>query len=80
VTLHPNGTVTCDRCGGDCGNGGITECVPFPFLTPGGDVEHGHWCLRDDDAHDRCAAVAINADTMAASHPGGVALYLPPEG
>ena len=78
MTLHPDGRVTCNGCRGDCGNGGVTECVPFPFLDSDAELRQGHWCLREDATHRRCAALAVTAETMAASHPDGIDLYRPP--
>lgn len=31
---NPDGSYSCDRCGHDCGNGGVIDCVVVSALDP----------------------------------------------
>lgn len=31
---NPDGSFSCDRCGADCGNGGVADCVVVSALDP----------------------------------------------
>jgi hypothetical protein len=65
VSVLQDGTVVCDRCGGDVGNGSITDCVIVTALTTSRDIVAMHFCLVSDDTHERCATRVLTAKATA---------------
>ena len=51
MSLQPDGTYTCDRCGVDVGNAGIDRCAHITDLNPDDptDIRHFHLCLDRPD-------------------------------
>lgn len=58
MSLAPDGTVRCDRCGGPAGNGGTNAAVVIAFQTAAGDPVTAHLCLAGG-----CAAIFHDALT-----------------
>lgn len=52
MTMQSDGSFECDRCGADCGNGGVLDCVVVSDLdldNPG-HVANYHFCRdREED-------------------------------
>lgn len=47
MSLNPNGKAECDRCGADCGNGGIDKCAVVSLAQTGDNgarIANLHWC------------------------------------
>ena len=61
MSLRPDGSYRCDRCGADVGNGAVFSAVVVVDLDPDapGQMRQLHWC------RDTCAAVVLNADALA---------------
>lgn len=75
-------TVLCDRCGGDCGNGGVTECATVTVLNDQAEVETLHFCYRASNGRERCAARVLTAKATAAHGKHAekpLAIYRPAE-
>lgn len=63
----PNGVrAECDRCGADCGNGGIDQCAIISDLDPDnpGMILNYHLC-RKNDKQNACASKTLNATVFA---------------
>lgn len=77
--IQPDGTVVCDRCGGDVGNGGIAEAVVLTYMDVDGNAVQAHWCLHNDEERQRCGARILTKASLAKSRPDKVDLYQPPD-
>lgn len=66
---NPDGTYECDRCGADCGNGGVRDCAIVADLDPDneGHVRNLHFC-RDREEDGRkikgCARKLLSATNL----------------
>jgi hypothetical protein len=51
MSLRPDGSYRCDRCGVDVGNAGVDQCTHVMTLNPDdpGDIQHFHFCLPRPD-------------------------------
>lgn len=52
MTRLEDGSFNCDKCGGDCGNGGVAACLVVSDLDPenSGMVRNLHFCRdREED-------------------------------
>lgn len=64
-----SGKYECDKCGWDCGNGGVTACLVVSDITDGGEVVNHHFCRdeKDDDGkvtHKGCAKKVMSSTNL----------------
>lgn len=52
MTMHPDGSCSCDRCGAVLPNDSVTVCAHITDLNPDdpGDIRHFHLCVDRLDA------------------------------
>jgi len=58
--MRSGNTITCDKCGEDVGNGGVTEAVIVTALNADNQVENFYWCLKN------CAPKVLSKAHLAA--------------
>lgn len=68
MSLRPDGTYRCDRCGTDVGNAGVTSAAIISDLQPDdpGSVRVLHLCREPQDgAPNGCASHVLGPGTLA---------------
>lgn len=73
MSLRPDGTYCCDRCGRDVGNAAVTECAVVSDLEPTDDPDVAfrprvlHFCrVPNPGAPDGCAAHVLLPSNLTA--------------
>lgn len=68
MTLRPDGTYRCDRCGADVGNAGVYMCAVISDIEPGNPNQPRvlHLCRQPrDGAPNGCARHVLGPGTLA---------------
>lgn len=66
MSLRPDGTYRCDRCGGDVGNGAVTECAVVSDTPDGLTHRVLHFCRQPTrGAPHGCAGRLLSPSNLA---------------
>ena len=70
MTMNPDGSAVCDRCGADCKGGGVIDAVVVGDLDPDqpGHVINYHFCRDREDGSTvvkGCARKVLSARNLA---------------